>query len=87
MPSFNQDIDIEIDEFIDECSRYEIKEIIESLEERGFIKPNSSTNNELPEPNTSDYDWDDMMLKIMNNKHQLSPDDEELIRNIYSKLV
>jgi hypothetical protein len=85
MPSFNQDIDIEIDEFIDECSRYEIKEIIESLEERGFIKPNSSTNNESPEPNTDN--WSDMMLKIMNNKHQLSPDDEELIRNIHSKLV
>jgi hypothetical protein len=83
MPSFNQDIDIEIDDFIDECSTCEIEEMIESLEERGFIKPNSSTKLEYVETSV----WTDMMLKIMNNKHQLSPDDEELIKDIHSKLV
>jgi hypothetical protein len=83
MPYFSQELDVYVDEFIDECSTSEIEEMIESLEERGFIKPNSSTKLEYVETSV----WTDIMLKIMNNKHQLSPDDEELIRNIHSKLV
>lgn len=83
MPYFTQELDVYVDEFINECSNSEIEEMIESLEERGFIKPNSSTNLESIETSG----WTDMMVKIINNKHQLSLEDELIIRNIHSKLV
>ncbi len=83
MPYFTQELDVYVDEFINECSNSEIEEMIESLEERGFIKPNSSTNLESVETSG----WTDMMVKIINNKHQLSLEDELIIRNIYLKIV
>jgi hypothetical protein len=88
MPYFTQELDIDIDEFLDECTGREIKEVIESLEDRGHIKPNSSLfSNNDNQPNHDVSDWTNMLLKIMDNKHQLTVEEEQLITKISKKLV
>ena len=82
MPYFSQDLDIEIDEFLDECTPSEIKELIQELEDRGFAKPKSYLDYE-----TIDQDWSDMLIKIMENKHQLTVEDELIVQNIFKKLI
>jgi hypothetical protein len=86
MATFNNDIDIDPCDYIYECSKYEIKELIQELEDHGYIKPNSSLDKPL-EPNIHDSEWTDMLLKILENKHQVSLHDEELILKIFKKIV
>lgn len=82
MPYFSQDLDIEIDEFLDECTPSEIKELIQELEDRGFVKPDSYVDSE-----NINQDWSNMLIKIMENKHQLTGEDELIIQNIFKKLI
>ena len=86
MPNFLIYVDIDIEEFIESCSNKDIKELIEILEDDEYIKPNSSM-----ESKNSIYhmesECDIMILKIAENKHQISIEDENLIRCIYKKLA
>jgi len=87
MPEFTQEIDIDASEYIRECSSWEISELISELEDRGYIKRSSRLNcDEVVTPNDAS-DFNDILYKIMNNKHQLTIEDELIIRNIHSKLV
>lgn len=43
MPTFSTDIDINVDDFISECSDWDIKEMIEILQDHGYIKPKEVT--------------------------------------------
>lgn len=80
MPYFTQELDIDIDDFLNECTDREIEEVIESLVKRGYLKPKSSTK-------MTKTDFLDMLIKIENNRHQLTNEDEESIVNIFNKIV
>jgi predicted HTH domain antitoxin len=41
MPKFSTYVDVDIHEFMEECSKREIKELIDYLVEDGHIKPSS----------------------------------------------
>lgn len=82
MPYFTQELEIDIDEFLDECTSREMEDLIESLEERGYIKPKSSKGIYIQE-----IEFNNMLLKIMENKHQISEQEELVILNIYKKIV
>ncbi len=87
MPDFTQEIEIDASEYIGECSSWEISELITELEDRGYIKRNSRLNDdEVGTPNDAS-DFNDIFYKIMNNKHQLTIEDEELLKKIYNKIV
>jgi hypothetical protein len=88
MPDFSTEVDIEPWEYISECSKREIDELIETLIEDGHL----SRFNEkvLPKKgNTSvmDMEWDELLTKIRNSKHLLSNEDESIIINIANKIV
>ena len=88
MPEFTQEIDIDINDFLNECSSWEMRELISELEDRGYIKRNSSTyDKDDNEPNYEVSDWSDILYKIMDNKHQLTSEDELTIQNIFKKLI
>lgn len=80
MPYFTQEIEIDLDDFLNECTDREIEDIVEALVERGYLKPKSSTK-------MTKTDFLDMLIKIENNRHQLTNEDEESIVNIYKKIV
>lgn len=87
MPEFTQEIDIDASEYIYACSPREIHELIDELEGSGYIKPNSRLNDDECGTLNDVSDFNDMLYKIIENKHQLTIEDEQIIVNIFKKLV
>ena len=80
MPEFETYIDIDPDEFIDNCSEREIGELIESLVESGYLTKTATTK--PSEKNVLDLEWDEIMDKLIQNRVMLSNEEEEMIRTI-----
>jgi hypothetical protein len=80
MPEFETYIDIDPDEFIDNCSEREIGELIESLVESGYLTKTATTK--PSEKNVLDLEWDEIMDKLIQNRIMLSNEEEEMIRTI-----
>jgi hypothetical protein len=83
MPSFFvNDIDIDVDEFIDRCSTNEIKELINILVKGGYIN--------IPiDHKERGYDSNrfiESIEKLKYNRHRLSNEEEKLINSIADKL-
>jgi hypothetical protein len=88
MPDFSTEIDIEPWEYISECSRREIYELIETLIENGHLA--RFNGKEVPTKegaSVMDIEWDELLTKIRFSKHLLSNEDESIIINIANKLV
>lgn len=88
MPDFSTEIDIEPRDYISECSRREIDELIESLIENGHLArfngkavPTKEGDSEM------DIEWDELLTKIRFSKHLLSNEDENTIIDIAKKLI
>ena len=47
MPEFNTYVDVDVYEFIDECSKSEINELIDDLIDRGYLSKNSKVGGYL----------------------------------------
>jgi len=79
-----QDIDIDVDEFMDSCSSYEIDEVIDWLEVNGHLP----TMNHISEDkkNLMDIEWDNALHKLSSNRIQLTPAEEEFIKTIANRL-
>lgn len=87
MPDFSTEIEIEPWEFVSECSKREIQELIESLIEEGYISRSAAVSSEKDKnKNIMDDEWDVITDKLNQNRLRLSNDDEEMIRKIVSKL-
>jgi hypothetical protein len=83
MPTFYpNDFDIDIDEFIDSCSSEEIKEMAESLKERGFLNPTSTE-----ESSVKDIFWFETLRKLEQNRLSLSNEEEKIIHIIASRFI
>ena len=80
MPEFETYIDIDPDEFIDNCSEREIGELIDSLVESGYLPKTVPTN--PSEKSILDLEWDEIMDKLIRNRIMLSNEEEEMIRTI-----
>lgn len=84
MASFSvDDIDIDPVEFMNECSRWEIDEVIEWLVERDHI--NSKNSNSDEELNHNDNDFLRNVDAIGKSKHLLSVEEEDIINRIGGK--
>lgn len=80
MPNFNYDIDVE--EFLDQCSHFEIEEIIDILKERGWAFKRQSS-----EPSVNDTIFERDIEKISRNKFLLTIEEIELIEKIASRFI
>lgn len=83
MPDFTTEIDIDPYEYVSECSKREIKELIECLIDEGHINSNSP----LVDKNKSilDEEWDEVVGKILSSRLIMSTEDEQMIRLISKK--
>jgi len=86
MPRFYQyvetevDVDINIDEFLNECDSDDIKTLVKTLKEDGWLK-----NEILFEDETQTIQESEMkenLTKIFNNRFLLSSEEEEFIKKI-----
>jgi len=78
------DVDIDVDDFLEQCSEKELKNVIEWLKDEGRL-----SNIESPIPDNKltfmDKDWIEKCQKLVNIRLQMSKEDEELILNILKK--
>lgn len=83
MPYFNTEIDIDVDEFLTECSRSEIKSLIKYLQEDGWlVKENVTTEGSI---NILDEEWLTVTNKLNTLRLRLSLEEEESIKKIVNR--
>lgn len=80
MPSFHtEDVDIEVDEFLENCSTNEIKEAIDWLEEEGYLEHGFNVTGR---ESMNERIFLESLFKIKDNWMGLSKEEEEIILNI-----
>ena len=86
MPEFNEkvwvDIDVSVSDFLEECSSFEIQEVIEWLRENGDLDEFVTT----PQySNPQDEIFNEGLMSLIDNRHLLTTEEEELIMSIAKK--
>jgi hypothetical protein len=81
-------IDIEVDDFLDSCSEYEINEVIDWLDENGYIDKKkvvaTDGNNAM---GVLDYEWDTVITTLSEKRLSLTSNEEEIIKNIVKRFI
>ena len=75
------DVDVEVNDFLDECNSSEIEEIIEYLIETGHINK-SAVNDYYTDQSVTEIEFEDALKKLQGNWNRLSSDDEATILKI-----
>lgn len=85
MPTFyTRDLDIDVDEFLDDCSSREITEAID------WLKRNDYLAGEIANSNTrtaEDEIFADMILQIIDKRFVMTTEDELALINIVKKYI
>ena len=80
MPTFYpESIDLDVEEFVDDCSSSEIEQLVNYLRENGLYPGRIGT--------PSDVAWNEEVSKLLDSKWKLSTEDEATILRIRSKLI
>ena len=89
MPDFSTEIDIDVDEFWDECSRSEKNELIDLLVDEGLVRRvvNSSINDEFQRPSLMEIEWNTMINKLSLLRQRLSIEEEDTIKALVEKYL
>lgn len=87
MPDFSAQIEIEPWEYVSECSKRDIEELIDVLINDGHLdtfngKVKPSNNNTL-----MDDEWNEALEKLRNSRHLLSIEEENRITDIAKKFI
>ena len=83
MPDFTAEIDIDPYEYVDECSRHEKQELIDELVSRGFVLQISSPIE--TKPNLLEIEWFNTISKLATLRQRVTPEEEEMIKNLVNK--
>jgi hypothetical protein len=87
MPTFSEetDFDISVDDFLEECTKHELEEVIDYLEEMGYLKKYGRT----PEGNSLgilEEEFQERIQKISESRHRLTSEEDEAIKTISDRL-
>lgn len=87
MPDFSAQIEIEPWEYVSECSKRDIEELIDVLINDGHL----DTFNGKVKPSNSntlmDDEWNEALEKLRNSRHLLSIEEENRITDIAKKFI
>lgn len=86
MPEFSTYIDIDPSEYVDECSKSEIKELIDELVIHGYINQSDSLIDK-EKISLMEQEFHERLDKLKSKYYNLSPEDEEALKNIFLKYV
>jgi hypothetical protein len=79
MPYFTpNDIDIDVDEFVDSCSASEVQQLIKYLEKNHYIKAESQLNVER-QMSVGETFYVEAIENLADKYHMLTKEEEELI--------
>ena len=80
MPTFyTEDLDIEVDEFLDDCDSNEIQEVIQWLKDSDYLPDNVATSES--QQSFQDEDFDRALMSLVGNRFKLTTEQEEAIMN------
>lgn len=89
MPSIRQydvlvdvDVDLEVVDFVDSCSEREIKELIQILEEDGYLPRKGET---VEEDNLLDIEYKNALDKLYTRRIYLTLEEEEFIKQLANR--
>lgn len=86
MPTFyTEDIDIEVDEFLDDCSSIEIQEVIQWLKDSDYLPQNVATSES--QQSFQDEEFDGVLMNLVGKRFKLSTEDEKTIVAISNKVI
>lgn len=86
MPTFvSEEIYIEPWEFVDSCSKSEIKSLIDCLIENGHIGDGETIHGDNTKHSFLDEIWYDYCQKLMSIRLRMSNEDEDVIKRIVDK--
>jgi hypothetical protein len=82
MPRFdvNEDVEIDVDDFLDACDSGDIEELIEALIERGELEMKDFVNS--PRMSASEKIFEEHLSSISGRWNQLTQEEEETILKI-----
>jgi hypothetical protein len=83
MANFSTYVDIEPDEYVQNCSSQEIEYLVDILIEEGYLDGEPITSNR--HHNLLDEEWSVIMGKLMKSRLMLTNDEESLIKNISNR--
>ena len=86
MPDFSTYIDIEPSEYVDECSKSDIKELIEELVIHGYINKSDSLIDK-EKISLMEQEFHEKLDKLKSKYYNLLPEDEETLKNLFLKYV
>jgi hypothetical protein len=86
MPSFYEEAEFDIDpcDFLDECNSREIEDIIEYLEENGYLKNHDKSYTKAG--GLLEEEFQERIQKISESRHRLTLEEEETIKKISERL-
>jgi hypothetical protein len=86
MPTFSEEIDFVITtyDFLDDCDNHEIENIIDYLEELGYLKNFKRTPG--GKGGISEEEFQERIQKISESRHRLTLEEEETIKKISDRL-
>ena len=83
MPDFRTEVDIEPYEYVDECSRHELQELIDELIEKGLVVQISSPHEK--KPNLLEIEWLSNIAKLATLRQRVTLEEEEMLKNLVKK--
>jgi hypothetical protein len=86
MPTFyTEDLDIEVDDFLDDCSSSEIQEVIQWLKDSDYLPQNVATSE--AEQSFQDAEFDGALMNLVGKRFKLTTEQEELIINLSKQIL
>lgn len=87
MPDFSTEIEIYVDEFWSECSRREKNELIDLLVDEGHVRrvAGSNVSDEHHKPSLMEIEWNNTIDKLSDLRQRITPEEEEMIKNLVTK--
>ena len=83
MPEFTTEIDIEPHEYVYECSKRELQELIDELVEKGLVVQISTPHEK--KPNLLEIEWLSNIAKLTTLRQRVTLEEEEMLKNLVKK--
>lgn len=81
------DVDIDVDEFLSNCRKRDIREIIESLVDDGHLPNSVLKMNEDVRKTLSEIEFSEKLDQLKNKYYSLSSEEEELFEKVFKRLL
>jgi len=78
------EVELDVNDIYENLSDREILKLVDLLVSEGVVISTNTSKNETM--SFLDEEWKNTLLNLMNNRHRLSNEDEEIIKQISNKL-